>query len=354
MKISFIVPEMVISGGMRLIFEYASRLSDRGHIVCLYSPVIPFNPHKYQFRLRYFKYQASYFLKYLSGRIKLPDITNKINFDVKYVPSVRSIFIPDADAVIATAWTTSYYVNKLSEEKGRKFYLIQDHEIWNSNVKYSEKSYLLPLKRIVISGYLKNLLKQKYNADSTLILNGMNFEKYYNNDKKFYTPRRILFMDHSLDNKNVEGAIETAVKLKKKYTDIIIRAFGVNKYHQMPEFIEFHSKLSDEEVRKLYCTSDIFIFPSKFEGFGGPPAEAMGCKCAVVGNAVAALPEYAKHMETAILCNPENHNELFEGVCYLIENEDELKRISLSGYEYARKKLDFNRATSELENLLMN
>jgi glycosyltransferase involved in cell wall biosynthesis len=80
----------------------------------------------------------------------------------------------------------------------------------------------------------------------------------------------------------------------------------------------------------------------------------MGCKCAVVGNAVAALPEYAVNGETAILCDPEKPDELYNGVSYLLENENELKRISYAGNEFVRKVLDFDRAVNELEYLLTN
>jgi len=354
MKIIFIVPEIVISGGMRLIFEYAGRLTDRGHEVTLYTPMIPFNPYKGKTSFPFFKYAVKYFIRCLTGNSRAFENVFDKKFEIKYVPVIKNIFIPDADAIIATAWTTSYYVSNLKEAKGKKYYLIQDYEIWNSNEKYADESYTLKLNRIVISTYLKNLLKEKFGVDSTLVLNGINFNRFYNDNKVFHKPCRILFMDHQLGNKNVECAVEIVTKLYKEFPELIIRAFGAHKHHLMPDFVEFHENLSDEDVRNLYCDSDIFIFPSKYEGFGGPPAEAMACKCAVVGNAVAALPEYSKHMESAILCNPDNPDEIYRGILYLLNNGEELKRISLNGYEYVRKILDFERAVSEFENILMN
>lgn len=353
MKIIFIVPEIAISGGMRLIFEISNRLIAKGHSVTLYTPIVPFNPYRGIYNPFYFRYRMKYVIKYYLGRVKPPENIFNKKFEIKYVPFIKNIFVENADAVIATSWTTARYVNELSEKKGKKFYLIQDYEQWKSNVKCVDESYKLPLNRIVISKYLQNLLKEKFGVESKRILIGINTAKFFNEDKKFNKPRRILFMDHELGNKNVQGAIDTVMRLKQDYPDLNFRAFGVAKHHKIPDFVEFFANSSDETVRKLYCESDIFLFPSLFEGFGGPPAEAMACKCAVVGNAVAAIPEYAINRETAILTDPAKPEQLYEGVKYLLENEEELKRISYAGYEHIRKILNWDVAIEKIENYLL-
>lgn len=294
-------------------------------------------------------------MKYLSGKLKEKENSFERNFEIKYVPSVINLFIPDADVVVATSWTSSYYVSNLTISKGKKFYLIQGYEKWNSNIKYVDNSYKLNLNRIVVSRYLQNLLKEKFNIDSFLVRNGVDFNKFYNNNnKRINNPIRIIFIDNILEFKNTKCAIDTVIRLKKIFPDLIIRVFGVEQYHALPEFIEFFKNPEQKEIRKLYSESDIFLFPSKYEGFGLPPAEAMACKCAVVGNAVAALPEYSINGETAILVNPDDENGLFEATKMLIENPDLLKKISLGGYQHVKKILDFNRAVNEFEKLLID
>lgn len=39
--------------------------------------------------------------------------------------------MPNADYIIATAWPTAYDVAKLSDKKGKKYYFIQDFEVWD-------------------------------------------------------------------------------------------------------------------------------------------------------------------------------------------------------------------------------
>jgi glycosyltransferase involved in cell wall biosynthesis len=302
----------------------------------------------------YIRYRMKYVRDYIAGKKMIPDDIFERIFDIKFVPVIISRFLRDADITIATSWPTAFAVNRLNRSKGKKFYFIQDYEIWFSNKKYADKSYELPLNRIVVSAYLKDLLKDKFGSDSTVILIGLDYNKYNNSNKEFSHPKRILYMDHMLENKNAVGAIQTMKKLKEKYPDLLFRGFGINKYHEIPEYIEFIKNPDDNTIVDIYRTSDIFLFPSKYEGFGATPAEAMACKCAVVANAVAAIPEYAKNIETAVLTEPGDPDGLFRGACYLLENEPELQRISLAGHDYIKNILDWDKAMDKFEEELEN
>lgn len=352
MKINFVVPEIVRSGGIRVIFEYANRLTGRGHIVKLFTPVIPFNIFKGKIVPYYIKYRIKYALKYIFGKKLIPENIFEKNFEIKFVPSINNFFVPDADVVAATAWQTADSVFKLKKSKGKKFYLIQDYEIWYGNSERIKESYRLPMNRIVISEHLKELLKQKFNVESVKITIGRDYDKYRNDNKVYHNPRTILFMDHALENKNTTGAIEIIEKLKQKYPQIRVLCFGLSRFHEMPDYIEFFENPDEDTIVKLYCDSDIFLFASKYEGFGGPPAEAMACRCAVAGNAVGALPEFAIDRKTAVLANPFIPEELFDGVCYLLDNEEELKRISESGYNHVRSILNWDNVIDKFEELL--
>ena len=352
MKINFLVPEIVRSGGIRTVFEYANRLTRLGHEVIVYTPAVPFNPYRPKLKIPILKHQIKYTLKQIGGKPFMPPNIYERHFGIKSVPAINNFFISDADAIVATAWTTAHHVNKLSKKKGKKFYLIQDFEIWNSNVELAEESYKLPLVRNVVSKYLHELLKNKFGVESNIISAGVNFVQFYNDDKIYNENPAILFNDHLLEHKNVSGLLEVVKMLKQKYPNLVVRSFGVHQYHQMPEYIEFHKNPGEEELRQLYCNSDIFIFASKYEGFGTPSAEAMACKCALVANAVAAIPEYSVHMESAIHCNPDNPVELFNGVCYLIDNSAELRRISEAGFSQVRKLLSWDTAVEKFLRLI--
>ncbi|MBL6077236.1 glycosyltransferase family 4 protein [Belnapia sp. T18] len=50
-------------------------------------------------------------------------------------------------------------------------------------------------------------------------------------------------------------------------------------------------RVTDAELRALYESALCLIFPSRYEGFGLPPLEAMTCGCPVIAAHAAAVPE---------------------------------------------------------------
>jgi len=66
--------------------------------------------------------------------------------------------------------------------------------------------------------------------------------------------------------------------------------------------------VSDAELPTLYRAADLFVFPSLFEGFGLPPAEAMACGCPVLSSARGALGEVIG--DAAVRLEPESVDDL--------------------------------------------
>ena len=61
-----------------------------------------------------------------------------------------------------------------------------------------------------------------------------------------------------------------------------------------PRHAIFAGAVSDPELRALYEKAECFLFPSRTEGFGLPPVEAMSCGCPVVAAPAGAIPEICR------------------------------------------------------------
>ncbi len=354
MKINFLVTALYKSGGMKIIFEYANKLKAKGYDVLLYYPMLPYKldnskgirnvVDRYRWRCYYFRNQKKYLENFY------PHI-----FEIKLVPRLINLFIKDADIVIATEWPTSYSVDRLSSNKGRKFYFVLGFEKWDADMGKVLKSYTLNLKMITTSTYLRHLIYDYTGTDSKVILNGIDYDKYYN-DNKIYNQvnKNILFINYELESKGTNISIEVLNKIKNKYPNVIINCFGLKKYHNLPEYINFFENPSESDIIKLYCASDIFLFTSLEEGFALPPAEAMACKCAVVTTKVGAIPEYSIHKESAIYIKPNDVEDPYNAISYLLDNENEIIRISENAYNFVRGKLNWDISMNEFEKILMN
>lgn len=78
-------------------------------------------------------------------------------------------------------------------------------------------------------------------------------------------------------------------------------------------------RVSDEELIRYYQTSDAFLFPSLYEGFGLPPLEAMACGCPVLLSNRASLPEVGGPIFT-----PDDHSSTGAVLYFEPENEENI------------------------------
>ena len=347
-KINILVPGIFKSGGMKIIFEYACNLSARGYDIIIYVPSVSYNYEKGtpDFRpkirtvLRTIKNYTRSFSKFFNFQ----------NIKISVVPVLNNYFIRDAYLSIATAWPTAYSLNNLSSDKGKKVYLIQDYEIWNSNIDKVDNSYRLPLERITISNYLHDFLNEKFNSDSTVILNGLDYSMLNNTGKDYSkNEKTISFINYENSRKNVETCLEVIKVIKDKYENIKFISFGLEKYHQLPGYVKFYKCPSEAKISDIYRETDIFLFLSKNEGFALPPAEAMACKCAVITTNVGAVPEYSINNESAIFVSPTDLKDITDAVESLINDNNKLKQISGKGYTTVRNKLDWDNSIDKFE-----
>jgi glycosyltransferase involved in cell wall biosynthesis len=81
-------------------------------------------------------------------------------------------------------------------------------------------------------------------------------------------------------------------------------------------------RVSDAELRALYENALCLVFPSRYEGFGLPPLEAMTCGCPVVAAHAGAVPEVCD--TAALYFDPAQPATLAEAVDRLV-TEDGLR-----------------------------
>src|SRR5215831_5376488 len=115
------------AGGFKVVYEYANRLQRRGHQVSVVHPrnLEPQPAVKEQIKSLFWDARLKWKHRPL---IPWMDIHPEVN--LLLVPDLREEFIPDGDAIFATAFQTAFWVNGSSERKGRMYYLIQSYETW--------------------------------------------------------------------------------------------------------------------------------------------------------------------------------------------------------------------------------
>jgi glycosyltransferase involved in cell wall biosynthesis len=269
------------------------------------------------------------------------------------VPDLRPQFIPDGDIILAVDWTTAEGVNCCGPEKGLKFYLIQGHEVWLAPSDRVEATWRLRLHKIAVSSWLKELVMDKSGHPVYgPILNGVNLSQFCVEHKHFNRHKRIGMLYHQNPVKGVQDGLAAFEMARAFYPDIQLVMFGSRKPGSgLPDEVEFHENPPQHRLRKIYGSCDIWLSPSRVEGFALVPMEAMAGQCAVVATNVGAIPEYTIPGATALVSPPRDPEALARHLIRLLADEGELKRIARAGYEHIQQ-FTWERSARQMENLL--
>jgi alpha-1,3-rhamnosyl/mannosyltransferase len=97
--------------------------------------------------------------------------------------------------------------------------------------------------------------------------------------------------------------------------------------------VVFTGYVSDEDLRALYSSCRVFVYPSRYEGFGLPPLEAMSCGAPVVAGRCGAVAEVTGG--AARLFDPARPDELTRALLELLGDDGARRRLAEAGLRRA-------------------
>lgn len=351
MKVTFVLPGAghVPVGGFKVVYEYANRLCRRGHKVTIVHPAL----------LRVdtpWREAPKKWVRYVQRKLDKsyrPDSWFPIDPGLRliWVPSLKARYIPDADVVIATAWETAEWVSTYSTEKGGKYYLIQGLETWSGSRERVLSTWRLPLRKIVIARWLREIAR-RLGEDAVYIPNGLDFDAFHCNlAPEQRDPKCIMMLLHQDKRKGSADGLEAISVVRDVLPEIKVVLFGVSNGRGLPTWVEYHRNPRQYELRALYNQASIFIAPSRIEGWGLPPAEAMACGAAVIATEVGGHLEFAEDGKTALLVPPRDPARMAERILQLIRDSSLRIRLANEGRRSIRW-FTWDRATDALEALM--
>ena len=101
----------------------------------------------------------------------------------------------------------------------------------------------------------------------------------------------------------------------------------------LSERIKFTGYVSDRDLRALYSSCAVCVYPSLYEGFGLPPLEAMACGAPVIASDVPSLTETVG--KAALLVPPKNVQRLAQSLAEMISDEGKRDDFSSAGLKWA-------------------
>lgn len=190
-----------------------------------------------------------------------------------------------------------------------------------------------------------NLL-QKYNlTDEKIILTIsrlLKSEGYKGYDKIIEALPKIIKVIPNLKYFLV-GSGDDMSRIKKLVNDL-----NLNNYVIMPGFV------SDNDLVDYYNLADVFVMPSKGEGFGIVFIEALACGKPVIAGNIDGSKDAILDGELGILVNPDNINEISGAIVKVLKREVQSKLLD---GECLRKRVleayGFDKFKEKVNNLLL-
>ena len=225
---------------------------------------------------------------------------------------------------------------------------------------------------IAVSQYTANAIKNHYGVSDEkirVISNGAGKEFHVIDEFSvtvgYQTLRRelglneksriVLYVGSDHPRKNVVVAVKAFAKARKREKELIFVKVGnpgiaiereklLKKMDKLGvrKFVRFIGNVSNERLNELYNLADVFVFPSRFEGFGLPPLQAMACGTPVVTANVTSLPEVVGDNrnfgeQAALVRQPDDVDGYAEDILKVINDVELAGALRRKGIERANK-----------------
>ena len=206
-------------------------------------------------------------------------------------------------------------------------------------VDYYHKNYNVPRQKILTL----------YNDISLTRFHPLSVqEKVISKGKLLSTNKKVILFVHTFNkSRGVDLLPLIAQEIKDRKTDAVIIAIGrlgdysselnrqISKYQLQDCFFNL-GQVANKDIDKYYKIADLFIMPSRGEGFPRVLLEAMACACPALSFDVGGVANILSHSTTEELLIPlDDEKRFIEQSIRLISDDSLLTELSQKSYKKA-------------------
>lgn len=180
---------------------------------------------------------------------------------------------------------------------------------------------------------------------------------------KYQLPKQFLLTVGTIEpRKNLvvllHGMLSSKIDLPLvvvgKPTDYMREVQQLINLHSTELKVIFLSSVNDDDLHVLYQSAQVMIYPSVFEGFGLPVAEAQASGCPVITSNTSSLPEAGGN--GALYFDPQKPEEIGQAIRQVLDDPALRKSLIAKGKVNARRFTPENyaRQMKQLYNTILN
>jgi len=165
----------------------------------------------------------------------------------------------------------------------------------------------------------------------------------------------LLYVGNAYPHKNLETLLKVFKKIYDQQTSIKLVLVGRDDYfytrlkafaknlglwteHDNQSFktpVIFPGYVPDQKLEILFQRALAYVFPSKYEGFGLPPLEAMSRSCPVVSSNQTSLPEILG--QAALYFEPDDEVDMTNKILKIIKDDSLREDLVARGLKQVKK-----------------
>jgi glycosyltransferase involved in cell wall biosynthesis len=157
----------------------------------------------------------------------------------------------------------------------------------------------------------------------------------------------LLSVCSLVPRKNIDGLLRAFAQMRQSLPDgmalVLVGRSGrrAGELHALASrlgierSVKFTGWLPDADVVQLYNQAALFVYPSRYEGFGLPPLEAMACGVPVVTSDRSATAEVGRG--AAVLIDPDSDASLADGMRQVLCDDALRARLVAAGHERTQR-----------------
>lgn len=340
MHVCYLLMSTELSGGVRVVFDQARFLHQRGHRVSIRAVRGSHDWYPYL-------------------------------IDVEYLKDLDAPFA-DAppDVVVATFWFTVWPALQIGAR--RTVHLCQGYE--GDILEYQEirpqieAVYRQPIPKLVVGPWLAERLQQVFGSASFPI---HDIGQIVDVDQ--FTPpppwprwqrrlrgaawRVLVVGQYGIDVKAIRNALEAVRILRARGVAIdLLRAATIapdDEELAVTPVDAFHVGISPPQMHELICSADVSVSPSlEGEGFGLPLAEALACGIPCVATRIAPFTRFGPQADYAVFVPPGDPAGLADGLQTIFDDAALRRRLRRCGPALIRRNYSGAAVALRLENAL--
>jgi glycosyltransferase involved in cell wall biosynthesis len=162
--------------------------------------------------------------------------------------------------------------------------------------------------------------------------------------------RRLLFIGRTFASKGGDIVLKALARLRRQVdpgiTLTIAGPPAMPPGQEVPDGVNFLGALPSREVAKLYDSHDLFVLPTRIEGFGIVFAEALARGLPCIGRDNFAMPEIIQAPKYGSLLDGDDPDELANLIAEAL-GDDDLYRRCADDAEATRAYYSWDRAARE-------